>query len=139
MSLNHITIMGRLTDRPTIRYTTSGVAQAPFTVACDRDFRDKNTGDRGVDFINVVAWRQSAEFVSSYGEKGRMIVVDGRLQIRAWTDDHGNKRKAAEIVADHVYFGDSKRDNTTQDTTQNIPFPTKLDAFPDIDDGDLPF
>lgn len=109
MSLNHITVMGRLTKDPELRRTGSGVACANFTVAVDRDFKNNN-GEKETDFIDCVAWRQTGEFVSNYFSKGSMAVVSGRLQIRSWTDKDGNKRKTAEIVADNVYFGDSKKD-----------------------------
>ena len=108
--LNHITIMGRLTRDPELRRTGSGVAVASFTVAVDRDFGNRDNGERETDFIDCVAWRQTGEFVSKYFTKGRMAVVSGRLQIRNWTDKDGNKRRSAEVVADNVYFGDSKRD-----------------------------
>ena len=109
--LNHITIMGRLTRDPELRRTGSGIAVASFTLAVDRDFSPKDGGERETDFIDCVAWRQTGEFVSKYFTKGRMAVVSGRLQIRSWTDKDGNKRRTAEVVADNVYFGDSKRDN----------------------------
>ena len=105
--LNQITIMGRLTRDPELRRTGSGVAVASFTVAVDRDFGGQD-GQKETDFIDCVAWRQTGEFVSKYFTKGRMIVVDGRLQIRSWTDKEGNKRRTAEVVAEHCYFGDSK-------------------------------
>jgi len=108
--LNHIVIMGRLTRDPELRRTGSGVAVASFTVAVDRDFGKNENGEKETDFIDCVAWRQTGEFVSKYFTKGRMAVVSGRLQIRPWTDKDGNKRRTAEIVADNVYFGDSKRD-----------------------------
>ncbi len=108
--LNHITIMGRLTRDPELRRTGSGVAVASFTVAVDRDFGGRDGGEKETDFIDCVAWRQTGEFVSKYFTKGRMAVVSGRLQIRNWTDKEGNKRRTAEIVADNVYFGDSKRE-----------------------------
>ena len=108
--LNHIVIMGRLTRDPELRRTGSGVAVASFTVAVDRDFSPKDGGEKETDFIDCVAWRQTGEFVSKYFTKGRMAVVSGRLQIRSWTDKDGNKRRTAEVVADNVYFGDSKRD-----------------------------
>ena len=107
--LNHITIMGRLTRDPDLRRTGSGIAVASFTVAVDRDFGGRDGGERETDFIDCVAWRQTGEFVSKYFTKGSMIVVSGRLQIRAWTDKDGNKRRSAEVVADNVYFGESKR------------------------------
>ena len=107
--LNHITIMGRLTRDPELRYTQSQTPVASFTVAVDRDFASRDGGERQTDFIDVVAWRQTAEFVSKYFYKGSMVVVSGRLQIRDWTDRDGNKRRSAEVVADNVYFGESKR------------------------------
>ena len=108
--LNHITIMGRLTRDPELRRTGSGIAVASFTLAVDRDFAPRDGGERETDFIDCVAWRQTGEFVSKYFTKGRMAVVSGRLQIRGWTDKDGNKRRSAEVVADNVYFGDSRRD-----------------------------
>ena len=107
--LNHITIMGRLTRDPELRRTGSGIAVASFTVAVDRDFGGRDGGERETDFIDCVAWRQTGEFVSKYFTKGSMIVVSGRLQIRNWNDKDGNKRRTAEVVADNVYFGESKR------------------------------
>lgn len=104
--LNHIVIMGRLTRDPELRRTGSGVAVASFTLAVDRDF--SNNGERETDFIDCVAWRGTGEFVSKHFVKGRMAVVSGRLQLRDWTDKEGNKRRSAEVVADNVYFADSK-------------------------------
>ena len=109
--LNHITIMGRLTRDPELRRTGSGIAVASFSLAVDRDYSPKDGGDRETDFIDCVAWRHTGEFVSKYFTKGSMIVVSGRLQIRSWTDMEGNKRRTAEVVADNVYFGDSRRDS----------------------------
>ena len=112
--LNHITVMGRLTRDPELRRTGSGVAVASFTVAVDRDIAPQGQ-DKETDFIDCVAWRNTGEFVSKYFTKGRMIVVDGRLQIREYTDKTGNKRRTAEVVVDHVYFGDSnKKDDSSQ-------------------------
>lgn len=108
--LNRIVLMGRLTRDPELRRTQSGTAVASFSLAVDRDFADKSTGQRATDFIDIVAWRSTAEFVSKYFSKGRMAVVEGRLQMRDWQDRDGNKRRSAEVVADNVYFGDSKRD-----------------------------
>jgi len=108
--LNKIFLMGRLTRDPELRRTQTGTPVASFTLAVDRDFKDRSTGERATDFIDVVAWRQTGEFVSRYFAKGRMAVVEGRLQLRDWTDKDGNKRRTAEVVADQVYFGDSKRD-----------------------------
>ncbi len=155
--LNKIIIMGRLTRDPELRHTQSGIAVASFSLAVDRDFRDKATGDRLTDFIDVVAWRQTGEFVCKYFTKGRMAVVEGRLQIRDWTDKDGNKRRSAEVVADNVYFGDSKRDtesgysnsySTYAPPSQSAPPPVSGygapaggDQFSELteDDGDLPF
>lgn len=108
--LNHIVIMGRLARDPELRHTQSGTPVATFRLAVDRDFKDKNTGERATDWIDVVAWRGTGEFVSRYFTKGRMAVVEGRLQMRDWTDKDGNRRTSAEVVADNVYFGDSRRD-----------------------------
>ena len=108
--LNKIFIMGRLTRDPELRRTQSGTPVASFTLSVDRDIKNKQTGERETDFIDCVAWRQTGEFVSKYFTKGRMAVVEGRLQMRDWTDKDGNKRRSAEVVADNVYFGDSKRE-----------------------------
>ena len=136
--LNHITLMGRLTRDPELRRTASGLPVASFTLAVEMDFPDKESGDRGVDFIDIVAWRNTAEFVSKYFSKGRMAVVSGRLQLRDWTDKDGNKRRSAEVVADNVYFGDSKRD--ADGAAPNAPAPPQADfpVLPD-DDPELPF
>ena len=109
--LNHIVLMGRLTRDPELRRTGSGIPVTTFTLAVDRDFGgNRETGERETDFIDIVTWRSTAEFVSKYFTKGRMAVVSGRLQIRNWNDKDGNKRRSAEVVADNVYFGDSRRD-----------------------------
>ena len=130
--LNHIVLMGRLTHDPELRRTGSGIAVASFSLAVERDFKTEG-GEKETDFIDIVAWRHTAEFVSKYFTKGRMAVVSGRLQIRQWTDRDGNKRYAAEIVADNVYFGDSKRDESAQPSAATEAYET-LD-----DDGNLPF
>ena len=108
--LNHIVLMGRLTRDPELRRTGSGVAVASFTLAVDRDYAVQGA-EKETDFVDIVAWRNTAEFVSKYFTKGRMAVVSGRLQIRNWQDKEGNKRRSAEVVADNVYFGDSRRDS----------------------------
>ncbi len=108
--LNHITLMGRLVRDPELRRTGTGVAVASFRIAVDRDYQSKDGGERKADFIDCVAWRQTGEFISKYFAKGRMIVVDGRLEMRDWTDKEGNKRTSAEVIVDNAYFGDSKRD-----------------------------
>ena len=111
--LNHIVLMGRLTRDPELRYTQSQIPVASFTLAVDRDFGGRDGGEKQTDFIDIVAWRSTAEFVSKYFTKGSMAVVSGRLQIRGWTDKDGNKRRTAEIVADNVYFGSSKREDNS--------------------------
>lgn len=142
--LNHITIMGRLTSDPEMRSTQSGVAVASFTLAVDRDFGGKDGGEKQTDFIDCTAWRHTAEFVSKYFTKGRMAVVSGRLQIDNYTDNDGNKRKSAKVVADNIYFGDSKKDGTaggqsdSQNTEQITPAPSGFVQV-DVDDGELPF
>ena len=139
--LNHIVIMGRLTRDPELRRTNSGTAVASFTLAVDRDFGPKD--EKETDFIDCVAWKNTAEFVSKYFSKGRMAVVDGRLQIRKWNDKDGNKRSTAEVVADNVYFGDSKKEETTGFTAPAYPV---APAHPAYDfavltdpDAELPF
>ena len=107
--LNKIILMGRLTRDPELRRTQSGTAVTSFSLAVDRDFKSQS-GEKETDFIDVVAWRNTAEFVSKYFTKGRMAVVEGRLQIRDWTDRDGGKRRSAEVIAENVYFGDSKRE-----------------------------
>ena len=135
--LNHISIMGRLTKDPELRRTGSGVAVASFTVAVDRDF--SNNGEKETDFIDCVAWRGTGEFVERNFSKGKMIIVDGRLQIRKWTDKDGNKRNTAEIVTDYVYFGDSKKDagekyEAARDNSVDHDYPAIYG-----DDSNLPF
>ena len=143
--LNTITIMGRLVRDPELRRTGSGIAVASFTVAVDRDWPNKETGEKETDFFDCVAWRQTGEFVSKYFTKGSMIVVSGRLQIRSWVDKDGNKRKTAEIVADNVYFGESKKKDTQSSapTYWDNPYyvkPAVSDfAMFDDDDAQLPF
>ena len=130
--LNHIDLMGRLTRDPELRRTGSGIAVASFSLAVDRDFGSRETGEKETDFIDIVAWRNTAEFVSKYFTKGRMAVVSGRLQIRNWTDKDGNKRRSAEVVADNIYFGDSKRDG------QGDPFGGSYGAAPAASFGAAP-
>ena len=117
--LNKIIIMGRLTIDPELRRTGSGTAVTSFSMACDRDFKSQS-GDKETDFIEVVAWKNTAEFVSKYFSKGRMAVVEGRLQIRDWTDKDGGKRRSAEVVADNVYFADSKRSESNDNQKENF-------------------
>ena len=147
--LNHITIMGRLTRDPELRYTQSQTPVASFTLAVDRDFGGRDGGEKQTDFIDCVAWRQTAEFVSKYFAKGSMAVVSGRLQIRDWTDREGGKRRSAEIVVDNIYFGDSKRRDDGAPRTESRPAYTNsyesvspsASAFSELsdDDGELPF
>ena len=117
--LNKVVIMGRFTKDPELRRTGSGTAVTSFSLACDRDFKSQS-GDKETDFIEVIAWKNTAEFVSKYFSKGRMAVVDGRLQIRDWTDKAGNKRTTAEVVADNVYFADSKRSESNENQKENF-------------------
>ena len=146
--LNKVFIMGRLTRDPELRHTQSGTAVASFSLAVDRDFKDKATGERTTDFIDVVAWRGTAEFVSRFFTKGRMAVVVGSLQIRDWTDKDGNKRRSAEVIAESVYFGDSKRDadpldKLADDAAAVAGYDTagSPGEFSELteDDGELPF
>ena len=140
--LNHIIIMGRLTRDPEMRTTQSGVAVASFTLAVDRDFGGKDGGEKQTDFIDCTAWRHTAEFVSKYFSKGRMAVVSGRLQIDNYTDNDGNKRKSAKVVADNIYFGDSKKDGATgsqsDEAASFTPAPSGFETV-DVDSGELPF
>ena len=132
--LNKIFLMGRLTRDPELRRTGSGTAVASFSLAVDRDFKSQS-GEKETDFIDIVAWRNTAEFVSKYFTQGRMAVVEGRLQIRDWTDKEGNKRRSSEVVADSIYFGDSKKDTgmPAQSYSNN-------GSFSEVeDDGELPF
>ena len=133
--LNKIILMGRLTRDPELRHTGNGTAVASFSIAVDRDFKSQS-GEKETDFIDIVAWRSTAEFVSKYFSKGRMAVVEGRLQIRDWTDRDGGKRRSAEVVADNIYFGDSKRPVSDSDT----PAPSgEFTELPPEEEGRLPF
>ncbi len=126
--LNRIVIMGRLVRDPELRTTQTGISVTSFTMAVDRDFKNKDTNEKNTDFIDVVAWRQTAEFVCKYMTKGRMAVVEGRLQIRDWKDRDGNNRRSAEVVADNVYFGDSKRDSGGDNYGSPPPYGTPAAA-----------
>ena len=138
--LNKIILMGRLTRDPELRRTNSGTAVASFAIAVDRDFKGQG-GEKETDFIDIVAWRNTAEFVSKYFTKGRMAVVEGRLQIRDWKDREGNNRRSAEVVADNVYFGDSKRDGDAVGGSYTGGQTAPSGEFKEIDedDAELPF
>ena len=129
--------MGRLTRSPDVRNTQSGVSVASFTIACDRDYKGTD-GERETDFIDVVAWRQRAEFAGKYLEKGRMVVIEGRWQMRDYMDRDGNKRRAWEVLADNIYFADSKRADGGSAPAAPAPAPGEF-AEIDDDDGELPF
>lgn len=139
--LNHITIMGRLVRDPELRRTNSGTAVASFTVAVDRDFGKGENGEKQTDFIDCVAWRQTGEFVSKYFSKGRMIVADGRLELRDWTDRDGNKRRTAEINVANAYFGGSKKDGAEGNQTAAGSYQPPANNYQQIteNDGNLPF
>ena len=151
--LNHITIMGRLTRDPELRYTQSQTPVVSFTLAVDRDFGNRDGGEKQTDFIDCVAWRSTAEFVSKYFQKGSMAVVSGRLQIRDWTDREGGKRRSAEVVVDNIYFGESRRRDSSEGSSYDSrssyssyeaprsASPAPSSPFSDLDDGDgeLPF
>ena len=149
--LNKIILMGRLVKDPELRRTQSGTAVTSFRIAVDRDFKSQD-GSKQADFFDVVAWRGTAEFVSKYFTKGRMAAVEGRLQIRDWTDKDGGKRRSAEVVADNVYFGDSKREGGSDYSpapAYGTPAPSRGYAAPaggqsdfaeiGEGDGELPF
>ena len=130
--LNNVIIMGRLTRDPELRRTQGGTAVTSFTMAVDRDFKSQS-GEKETDFIDVVAWRNTGEFAAKYLAKGRMAAVEGRIQVRDWQDKDGNRRKSVEVVADNVYFADSKRDSKPKESRDD-------QAFDEIeDDGDWPF
>ncbi len=150
--LNQIVLMGRLTRDPELRRTQTGTAVASFTLAVDRDFSGRDGGEKQTDFIDIVAWRNTAEFVSKYFFKGQMAAVSGRLQIRDWTDKDGGKRRSAEVVADNVYFADSKksredggesfsRSDRAPSFQPATAFSSDSSGFSEIDDddGELPF
>lgn len=140
--LNKIFLQGRLCKDPELRRTQSGTAVASFALAVDRDFKDRTTGEKAADFIDIVAWRQTAEFVARYFTKGRLAVVEGRLQTRSYEDKNGGKRKAVEVVADNVYFADSRKDGDSSPPPAAYEAPTsKPGEFTELadDDGELPF
>lgn len=151
--MNQIVLMGRLTRDPELRHTQSGIAVASFSLAVDRGYTSKDSGEKQTDFIDIVAWRNTAEFVSRYFTKGQMAAVTGRLQIRDWVDKEGGKRRSAEVVADNIYFTESKKSreaslgqqstggdyNSGFQTGYSTPVTGSEFAELDDDDGDLPF
>ncbi len=150
--LNHITLMGRLVRDPELRRTGTGIAVTSFRIAVDRDYSPKDSSERKADFIDCVAWRQTGEFISKYFAKGRMIVVDGRLEMRDWNDKEGNKRTSAEVIVDNAYFGDSNKRDSDGGNTYTAPASNfggysapaasaPASDFAMLDDGDsqLPF
>jgi single-strand DNA-binding protein len=138
--LNTVTICGRIANDLELRHTPNGTEVLSFAVACERDFKDQS-GNKPVDFIDVVTFKNTAVFVSQYFAKGRMAIINGRLQTRTWQDKDGNKRKAFEIVADNVYFADSKTDNGTNKSENRAVFAnnTNADFVSVVDDDELPF
>lgn len=140
MALNHVSIMGRICNDLELKHTQSNVPVISFAIASERDYKDAS-GERQTDFIDVVAWRNTAEFISNYFGKGRMIIVAGKLQTRTWTDTNGNKRKAVEIIADSAYFGDSKNNANSETNASSGGFGVNMNDFEEIEAGDdeLPF
>lgn len=155
--LNKIFLMGRLVADPELRCTPTNTPVTTFRIAVDRDFKDRETGERKADFISVVAWRNTAEFVARNFRKGSLAVVVGQLQIRDWTDSNGNKRTSPEVIADNIYFGGGKRENSSStphenkfdaggQNQQSFSYPTTssnpgMEQIEELDspDGDLPF
>lgn len=148
--LNQIVLMGRLTRDPELRHTQSGIAVTRFSIAVDRDYQSRDGGEKKTDFIDIVTWRNTAEFVSKYFVKGQMAVVTGKLQINDWTDRDGGKRRSAEVVADNVYFGESRRDgapagDSAYENRGSYNKPASAPSYADngfsevADDGELPF
>lgn len=141
MSLNKIFLQGRIVNDIELRHTQSGVSTCNFRIAVDRDFKSKS-GEKETDFVTIVAWRNTADFINSYFAKGRMIVVEGRLQVRNYNDRDGNKRTATEVVAENAYFGDSKKEEPSNTGFGSLPHrDEEPEQFSDLDedDGELPF
>jgi single-strand DNA-binding protein len=138
--LNHITLMGRLTHTPELKHTASGTAYVNCSLAVERDFKDKQSGEKVTDFLDILAWSHTAEFICNYFAKGRMMVVSGRIQTDSYTDKNGNKRKSVKVVADSVYFGDSKRngDSTAESRPSENAYAADYNAINE-DDDELPF
>ena len=137
--LNRIILSGRLTRDPELRHTPSGTPVASFSLAVNRDFKDKTTGETPVDFIDIVAWRHTGEFAANYFAKGSMAVVEGRLQIRDWTDREGGRRRTAEVVASNIYFGDSAKKKSAPAPAANADATPPASEFDADADGELPF
>ena len=144
--LNQIAIQGRLVRDPELRRTASGKAVTSFTLACDRDLKNQQTGEQEVDFIECVAWGGTAEMVEKYFHKGQMAVATGRLQLRDWTDKNGQKRRQAEILVSNVYFCGSKESGTQASSgadngysTPAYQAPAPAANFAELEDDDLPF
>lgn len=138
---NHIAVLGRMSRDPEMRTTQTGLQVVNFTLACDRDYKDKDTGERVCDWIDCVAFRNQAQFVCNYMGKGCLALVEGRLQIRDWTDRDGNKRRSAEILVDNVYFGDSKRPDSKPQQQAQPQYAPRDGGFAEIENArdDLPF
>lgn len=137
MSLNSSVIMGRFVRDPELRYTQSGIHVCTFTLAVDRDFADKNTGERQCDFIDVVAWKKTGEIISKYFKRGRNAVIEGRIQTRTWKDKDGKNRKNTELVATHVYFFDSKRNIDSSNTSNEYQYSDDKGTFDEIVDDEF--
>lgn len=142
--LNRIVLMGRFVRNPELKHTQNGTPVTKFTLAVDRDFKSKQNGEKETDFIECLAWRAGAEFVCKYFGKGRMAVVEGRLQVRAWKDKDGNNRRSTEVVMENIYFGDSKKSDGAQSGASATDYgepPPEGGGFHEIDDedGELPF
>ena len=135
--LNKVFLQGRLVADPELRHTQQGTPVASYRLAVDRDYKSKDSNAQNTDFVNIVSWRNAAEFVSRYFTKGRMMLVEGRLQMRSYTDKDGNRRVAAEVVTDNVHFADSRKDGSNNEDgslQESAGFGELTD-----DDGDLPF
>ena len=137
--LNRAILQGRLVADPELRHTQSGVAVTQFRIACDRDYKSKDPNAQNCDFVTIVAWRQTADFISRYFSKGSMVLVDGRIQVRAYTDNNGAKRQAVEVVAESVNFCGKRENNGARQTQQNYQQEPKEFQEMDEDDGELPW
>lgn len=136
--LNRVILMGRLTAEPDYRQTESGTALARFTLAVERDFSGQGK-ERETDFLDVQTWRGTADFVNKYFHKGQLVAVQGRIQVRNYTDKNGDKRRSWDIVADQVYFAESKRDSGGRDVNVERDDEPPTGDFVPVADDDLPF